>query len=544
MSTKTQFLSEGALWITSLGLILTVYAVLIPSQYYFTKMYEQTGKTNLVISKRFVNIVKVVNYLAIIGGIIHYPLFIICNISPIKNTHPLLFNSIAAKLYYIFFFIFDGTALFSLCKYWLILYNINYCKSDINKQWKIYLIGPAFESNNFWLKYKQTFGSESFMIKIVIFLWIILYTIQCIDVALIFKEESPIIYLRFLSTSAFVIPAIFCVIMFVKISSIQSLDIFYLKYELKSVVILALLILPISFIFNICKANNLQCNTPFIVGILDAINFFIGVSGYMLLTTYWVLRQHHKYGHDGWNYNKIDYRQTSMYHNQIYSDAQIKTEESDTYQHEYGSLMDILNHNENCEFFIQFLGRNDAVQTILCFIELLQLKNTIRSLYLPSNDVVVADYINDGYEDEDELYDYWQCDMMDNESVPKSSMIVDLEEDLRGTDDEDKERRLILEVMYSLYDKYVNENSDNTELLVELMSNRLRRKYDKRMECDLDEFLRNNEELRTEEMFVYFDDVIFELFISMRNGYYNRFICIDKQQHIGNIMFRNLLFND
>eukprot|EP01083_Nonionella_stella_P307942 1084512_1 len=181
---------------------------------------------------RFPQITKWSSIILIIGSLLMFPFTAIYELSPLIDSHQHICFYLAHSSHNMFLIIFWGTGIFLLCKYWLMYYELNYCNSNINKQWKIYLNKNAV-CNDFWLQHRHSWGSESFIITIAFATSLSAYIIHSISFALYYDphDTESKLFFDLIEKLLLLLPGVPLVIMYVQLP--QFVDIFYLKYELK-----------------------------------------------------------------------------------------------------------------------------------------------------------------------------------------------------------------------------------------------------------------------------------------------------------------------
>lgn len=490
-------------WLIVTSCSIFFVLVLLPFIIYYWFIFNKR-RNEMVIDKRWPLTVKIINIFVILL-ILQRPLAFIVMCSP------LIYNNFLNWLFYarlanITFSLFGyGTIWCFLCRFWIMYYELKYSSSAMNSKWKSHL-NPSLIDKDFWLKYKKTLGSEKYIFLSSFIGWI-LFCLPSIILRNLklskCKNYSSIhcvaINTSFLNIGMNLILLIIFVILMIQTPKI--LDIWYLKFELNclnkailSTIIIVLILNGITF-FN--QKNELII---YFVTVLRVIIVGFGYSLLALISTLFVLKRIDK-----------DIK--------LKSKLKIESNSSDIddslSKYKLIKLSTILKDENNFLLFIQHLCRECAVELLLCFIELLQFKYNLNSIFNLSSSIQTIktktndDNNNNNYYDNNDCFDFNSCNLENNHSIPKSSIVYNQETN------NNQNIKQFLQIAHILYVKYIKPNG---ELEVNI-SGELKKYYFDHMD-DLNEFLeRNNKKdddddikVTALELFQLFDQVIEEMY--------------------------------
>ena len=516
-------------WVLTIIISVSFILLFLPMQCYYTKLFCNKSKTEILLSRRYPNIIKWICTLECMYLLVQQPIYMLPRASPLTYTHPHVIPLLHQIEFYTYHFLCWGLILLSLLRYWLMFYELNWRNINPNKIWKIH-IDPNIEHSSFWLKYKSTLGSYKFMLKITMFLWTIIYVFHCLFFAFYGYDESQESCKALYGQCVFIIPAIVMVILYTKIPSV--LDKYHLRYELCSVLCLDASILPIiititiTLIYvdfgcsdldikhnqtaDISRGINIKC-IPHIIRMTLQI---IGWNGYLFVITYCMLKKN----------QSLKQQKPLRKHCQSDHIQNIRTVA-------ITCLTDVLCDKNEFELFGQHCSREVMIETILSLIELTQFKDLIIIKY-------GHEFIQDQHENgvqlhrldatetqhqysqytaaaSDEFYNYAVISdgLRKYKAIPKSYIVF-------NGDSDSKEG--ILCIAWRLYQKYINKESSWTLNI----SDELRSQYVHDMDMDQIEFVNDAIDMEYFELFEYFDPVIEEMY-SLLQSSFTRYIRID-----------------
>ena len=121
-----------------------------------------------IIKKRYPVIVKMECCLSMFTAFISVPIMI-CNSSNLPILEPYTYT--VRILYAAFVPLFShGIVNLESCRCWLMYFKMNNLFSHENKEWKNIINGNKDDDNNFWLKYKNTYGNVKDFVYIVLYI--------------------------------------------------------------------------------------------------------------------------------------------------------------------------------------------------------------------------------------------------------------------------------------------------------------------------------------------------------------------------------------
>eukprot|EP01083_Nonionella_stella_P271344 919453_1 len=149
------------------------------------------------------------------------------------------------------------------------------------------------------------------------------------------------------------------------------------------------------------------------------------------------------------------------------------------------------------------------METMLCFVELVQFKNVVADTFQlnikqsPTQQETGA------------FYNYSSCNLRENKHVPKSEIISNL----RPSDDACNDMKSLLEMSHALYCKYINDENEDNQMVINISSD-LRTFYDDKMNesCDITDI----------NLFEFYDEVIEEMYELLKFSF-ERFIQTDNK---------------
>ena len=377
------------------------------------------------------------------------------------------------------------------------LYQLNATKSNINRRWKAH-IDPEIIQKDFWLK-RKFLGNKSYILKIAIAIIVFNITIHSCCIHLFPSLQNRRISDQF-NVLSWIIPLIINSTFYFKSPKIMN-KIFYLKYELASMLIIAILTFIVGFTMTsyLFYYGEETVRNDYIYTAVYHATFSIAASGHSLISSWWMLRKYESYiGSNSY----FDVLQT----------------ESNTYRSP--TLPDILCDGQYVELFIQYLCGEWKMNVILCFIELVQFKHLIdlrQDGYNLNCDLahhIKHEYGSDNNSDEHESYQYQKCCLWNNSLIPKSAIIYKSNGNQNIED--------MLEIIHKLYCKYIKndciEEEEKDEGLTVNISDTMRKCYDSDMNKSLQEFIKSEKMKNIEyiDLFEYFDPIIEEMNGSMQ----------------------------
>eukprot|EP01083_Nonionella_stella_P312489 1117908_1 len=488
-------ISSSVKWIATTSQMVINYFIFVPFVLSFLVRFVKK-RHKMIIFKRYPQLVICINILAVITLIFHRPVQILLTISPLRDSKPSYTYYLGTSWNVIYFFVHLVIWLY-LARFWLMFYDLMHGNSSLNSRWKFYL-DPQLDEGDFWTKHPHL-GSTKWILKIATvlwlctaFLWAVPYQMS-LKVDFVTNGKLYTLSMLLLSLTHFV-AAIFCTVLWFKTPRIS--DIFYLRFELKILTIIVLgvniwwiVLIIVQFLVN----KNHSQSSVLIYGLknIQTISGSVFYTLYASASTTFVLYK-----------NKIDQNN--------------KTDQSDlvpSFSHSpsgwgaKGNLWNTLLHREYFEFFVQHLCREFSVETILCFVELMQFKEIVMETFNlnPNMDS------NPGTSPSESLCIQGANTQMHalsrNPKIPKSHIIYSaMNDDI----DNESQMETCLKMVYLLFWKYINDtNCSDLEINI---SGQMRQRYmDDFKGMGLEAFIDKNT-MEPMALFEYFDDVIEELY--------------------------------
>ena len=475
-----------------------------------------------------------------------YILSVVC---PSMYTHP----SYSTILIYIYVFLCDGIILFTLTKYWLLSFQLKYAKSKIDQQWKYHLDPNLSQLKN-----------HAVTIKLILLLWVVLFTIHFAIMFLALPDDprwtENILFVFNLYNNLLIM--LFAGYLYSK--SPSFLDIFELNTELKAVLWIVSILIPIDIVGNLVfifyvDNHHKSIYSKFFQSIFDGFNIYL----YLLCSTWLILKK-----------LKTPKVSEESYANLFgLTSIELVPTKPDSLH-----INDILinSHKDHGEFhlFVYFLCLEYCKEVLVSFIEFLQFKYRVYelfkeqlSVYTETShiqlrvDVITSSAQSDDSTQSEPEFDASQLDISINKFIPKSAIIydkfdVDSEQkanlELACQDsasqemnsklypDESKIEPLLI-MAHRLYDKYINMEEE-TELTINI-SGELRNIYKDQMGIDMKEFVNMNRKMELRILWKYFDPIINEMYVILTDSY-NRFLTQNTREIVAKIMIPDLINND
>ena len=521
------------LWAISISISSGYLLLFVPVLIYYAFRFEAYSTKDWLIMNRYPSIVKYTNVLVILISCISNPIMCILRISPLNIESPQMHTIIQYFQIIIFSFMFYGTFLFIILKYWLICYDLNLCLSNIKgSYWKRHL-NPKYidhlKYDNFWIRHKRSLGSYSFMIKICIIIWIILWISLNITIMTTMNINS-INALRILCGLHLIVIIVIFAGIYIQLPS--NLDVLYVRYEIKITVCTVIVaIIMIAIFSGFLKVINIWDH--YIAIIFWCISSIIIMTAGILTQTFWILRK----GETNSNLNsKTDNNKSRKKRRSAYNAlSNTNTSEANTYslqsaetdgidsmdnEQKYNdddesviTLNDILMDEHEFVDFVEYLCKQFCIQIMLCFVEMVQLKNCIDDRFeiLNQDKYALCPIAEDENSQNsfEKLYHYDSCNLKGNESIPVSFIVYEKPRQ------DGNEEYFYVEILYDLYWKYVKQRDEN-EFFVKQIPKTLRRCYEMDMDMTMEEFLETNKEMNIVDAFQFYDKVIEHLFQLMQ----------------------------
>ena len=288
--------------------------------------------------------------ISIICILVWHPLRIILSYAPIE--FPIIVHHFT---HHSFIIIFQLWVVLLSSRYWLMQYQLKASNSNINKRWKSH-IDPDIIKKDFWLSHKSL-GNKSYILKIavVIFIFNVIVHSCCIHVFPGLLDRRA--WLQF-NILLWTYPGIIGVTFYCKSPKIMN-NIFYLKYELASGLTMFMVTFPICIaITSYLSYHGSADDIDYIYTAAYNATFAIATTGYMLLSSNWMLRKYRLY---------------------ISNKGSFNLPESESNTNRILTLRDVLCDQQYVELFIQYLCGQWKMNVILCFIEMVQFKHVVDS---------------------------------------------------------------------------------------------------------------------------------------------------------------------
>eukprot|EP01084_Bolivina_argentea_P165261 287116_1 len=496
-------LSDFTLWSIAIINAASLSLISVPLlSYYLYKFYCR--RAEMFIFKRYPQLVYIGNICTIIAVVMWSCSNSMKKLSPMEDTNHLAFtilgrtqNIVATPLVYSI----QGTM---LCRLWLMFYDLHYSNSNMNKQWRTHL-NPTLSKNNFWMKHKSTLGSQSYSFKVSCAIVFIISIIPIVYGQLTFP--SPNINLFITIPLHFIFVSIFVVL---ACRSPHILDLFYMRYELKLLVII--MVSGNVFMIVVTPLASLQNHILAIIGLIIRID--AGILAYILLalsSTWFISR-------------KLDNKYNKEYESRPQKEQCMK-------------LQRVLLDPYNFQLFVQHLTREFSIETILCFVEMVQFKYVLNSTFR-LNALVPNHTTSDDHKCNDDMqieiyFDFKKCDITKNSAIPKSFIVY-------KSDESSTDLTPFLKMAYKLYIKYIKIG---VELEINV-SGHTRDIFINDMEGGMQPFINNmanNENpiaMDAKKLFEYFDIIIEEMYLLLGSSC-DRFLETDTNINIARIHLPN-----
>ena len=462
-------------WMVTAVIIATIMFIFVPLIYHwydrFCNMCKGSAdgidyQTQSIINGRYPKLIKISNILAMIFFLTQQPAQVLVRISPLIHTNPDLFQTVLWYDFHLFHLFIWLTFGLSQIRVWLMYYDINYYHVLKNQEWMKHINPSRYTSqNNFWLKYRSTLGSMSYMIKFIVIITIIMSTVNYLIWTFVNIWEHRE-YMDMYGLSVVVLPATISLMIYY--SAPSMIDTLLLRYEIKMGIFIASVLVPIHSGFSVVW---IVIGFDEALGQLIIRNYIhsIGFVALLLLTTYWMPKQ-------------------------IQSQSQNMTKASITFLHSNERLIHIFGNKLKFELFGQELLKHGKHGLLLCFIEMLQLKTMIKyNLYRHSKNIPM------------DVNKYWsdiECQgLIQKEYIPKSSLVYNSQFGSHIINI-GLSKQWILKVMYCLYQKYLK--TENSFLL-----------QIKASDINIDHFSAFKNQLsfmNTTQLFQYFDPILDEIY--------------------------------
>ena len=474
---------------------------------------------------------KLINIFGIIFILTVHPQMLLT--LPIDHTHPNLCNNLLLSCHISGLIIETILISVALSRFWLIYYDANILNSLIRNQWKIYLNSTCVKMD-LWFKYRNKWGNRIFIAKFmavicivstVTYCFVIYYVLTYIDNDAMDKTN----------TFLYLIPVVCGSTIYFSISNISSKHkyernnpmLLSLKHELKIFVfvivtgIVIALINEHTGIYDVDDLSNLDRNTRSIQRFLQLGPYAFAIV-ILCLSTIRSATCMYDEGDSG--HGKI----------KEYSLVRNESDESNMEMQKQIKLKQILCNEHEMERFIQYLCQKFQLNTILCFIELIQFKYLLDGLFdisLNRNRYTLGTIMeNESTEYESKVNDnyYERCVLSvicESEIIPRSDIVYALNINDRFDEKKIEIMKECLKIAHTLYGKYIESNSHQSgDKLVVDISYTLKKCYDFDMGISTKEFLEKHCEDTFEDLFEHFDPVIDEMYVKL-----NR-LCQDYEQ--------------
>eukprot|EP01084_Bolivina_argentea_P121392 215107_1 len=523
-------LPSTTLWIASIlnvCVILTVAPFMI---YYLSKFNAR--KEEMFIQKRYPKLMIYANLPWTSAITILATTNSIRKLSPLLLSNPNGYIMTGYAWYAFLSIIIYYSQWLYLTRFWLIFFSLNYAKSNMNKKWKVH-INPNLVDKDFWLKYRNNLGSEKYVLKLsiigMIAFTLIAYScvmINHVDIETTSNQVISVLYVFF---------GVIFFILFIK--SPQIFDVFDIRQEMRLLILVILIGLPLNGIGIYLKYNSNKIIS--LSAMIWSMNIaFLSGTVMVFVSTYKVLKK----WDSKWNRTK------SL---PLESRSQSAKE-----------LERVLLDPNNFELFVHHLLREFNVENVLCFIEMVQFKHLIndkfnlnygkltnvgRSYSIDEN--IETDFesvmeikesdnkVNDSYEAE-LLFSFRTCDITRNTTIPKSSIVYNI--DMENNKNKHGDMNYVtecLQIIYKLSEKYICTG----ELEINI-SGTLREQYINEM-SDIELMINGNyngdKKMEEIDLFEYFDAIIEEMY-HLLAGTCERFLDSDPNVNIARIHLSDL----
>ena len=498
--------------------------VYLPIQFCTTLKFTSNIPTNYQHQDGYLRIVKFLNIFGILFTSIVHPQMIICSLLRIDKLYPSLYTTLNAVCHCSCTIVALGLCFMSLTRYWLIYYDLNILNSLTNGQWRLYLNSNSVQGN-FWLKNRQKWGNKRYIIKSATIIYAILCISHCfISIcSLLYIEDKDVLH-RF-NALFWIIPVIFGSTVYLKMPKMSKSHketnnpiLSSLKHELK-VFVLAVMTLVL-----IC----LIALSVFIGGQHFSEMEGIEIGKFLLLGPYaftvvilcllTMRSAKHMYNGDDFGHGKI----------KEYSLVRNESDGTNMEMEQQIKLKQILCDENEIERFIKYLCQKFQLNTILCFIELVQFKYLLDGLFnitLNRNRYTLGTILENEsteYESKENDNYYEQCVLSvicDSEIIPKSDIVYGTNIDDRFDDEKKSEiMKECLRIAHRLYGKYIARNSQQCVQKLDVdISYTLKKCYDLDMAMSITEFVEKHSEDTYEDLFEYFDPIIDEMYRKLNN---------------------------
>eukprot|EP01083_Nonionella_stella_P071682 192704_1 len=490
-------LSHKTLWIVAIFNSCSGILVSPILSYHLYQFYKR--KDELFISKRYPDLVYATTILTIFGLIVSSTLNSVKLISPLMHTDYSSYLLVARAVNVSVSLLLYSLNWLFITRVWLMSYDLHYSKSNVNKQWKSYL-DPALIKRDFWLKYRQTYGSLCYVLKGTFVAICVFVTVSVVIIQLNLESAVVNVYTH---GALHLLMLVILILLYCKLPRV--LDLFYLQFEVQMYAFVQISLWIVTIITTVLYQS--QNEIVSFIGLLLRMN--AGILGYMFVgftSTWWILK-------------KLDARFDNSYSKQIN-------------RHQSRELQRVLLDADNFELFVQHLAREFSVETMLSFIEMVQFKHLINSTFDINLGRVTSSYETD--DDFELFFDFEQCNITINNAIPKSSIVY--KSKLQQSDHND----LIpfFKIAHRLYRKYI---VCGAELEINI-SGECRDVYTNDMECDVDVFvqskLKSDDPMEAIDLFETFDVVIEEMYALLTTAC-ARFLETDENVNIARIHLTN-----
>eukprot|EP01084_Bolivina_argentea_P072479 131602_1 len=431
--------------------------------YYWSKFNE--WKHDIAFRKRRGNIVKIYTFCSIAILLIGEPLMLLLHfnwklISKSDST-PYMFLEVLNDLLYLPFFYF-GTG-FSLLRYWLIYFDIQFVSSCLNIEWK-QIINKNIETlqEQWYIYYRNTIGNQSYMSRrVAIVCTIVSISSLTFNYIYVFQITATKLWIA-LNAIFFVTLVSSVVIIFCRMPPFK--DTIFLYKEFKAISFCWCISL---FLYFTAVILGIIFGDDMMIKFMEFIGSTTGAVVVPLTSTFWVLRQ--------LQFTAIVrnlHYEMSNGTRQKHNDLKAKT------------LREILKDNDVIDAFMQHLIEELSMECLLALIELHQFK--LHCVDVFNIDCTVGKHLHVSIELAD--------------TIPKSDIVFN------GNDHENDLLSFKCKA-YKLYMKYI---ICETQFEINIRHD-ARNKYDTLM-VDYDKWINNND---VDQLFLFsiFDEVIKDMML-------------------------------
>eukprot|EP01083_Nonionella_stella_P039948 108645_1 len=329
--------------------------------YYGYHFYQQKG--NLIIRKRYSNIVFIINICALPLHLIAYPSIYL----PSIFDHP--YDDHAIPWAFVYPYCGYGLTLFTALRFYLIYYDVQFLHASKNLQWKKYITTDknTLEKDNYYVQNKNTLGNSRHMIKrclITVVILGIIYTSLSIRQHTVTDGSEGIYHLATMGMDLcfYMIPLLITVILWCKTPPFQ--DTILVQQEMKVIAILyccCLIAYALFFTLGVFVSESpflALFLSKFVVGMVGIIGVFCTTFPSIFLITRFMLRRTE-------NEMFLELSVLSM-------DSNLPQQSTSLSTYSRVKLRTILNEHGLYDLFMQHLMSEFSLENLLAFTEFMQ----------------------------------------------------------------------------------------------------------------------------------------------------------------------------